>query len=122
MSLRSPWQRAILRVIGDAAGYTGLILEPIAQAYVFDLYVPVGKRIKSLHCIISGGTSITAALQKNGVAITGMSGSVVPAGLVLTAPTDGTENVVPGDILSLLCSAPVGSPVDLAFAVIGYYT
>ena len=121
MALRSPWQRAILRTIGDAAGYTGLILEPVAQAYTFDLYVPVGKRIKSMRCDISGGTSVDVALQKNGTTITGMSGTVTTAGLVLPAPVDGTENIVPGDILSLLCSAPTGSPVDLAFAVIGYY-
>lgn len=70
---------------------------------------------------ISGGTSATVTLQRNGVALTG-----VWAGISVTTTateTDGDdEALADGDKLSLEVNAVSGSPINMTFSVILRHT
>jgi hypothetical protein len=119
MAQEQPWVRAIKRVLGNDAGYVGLVEIPANKTYTVDLYVPVSKQIKQIWAKTSAGT-LTLAVQKNGVDITGLTAFAVTnvrASQSPTSPYNGTNDLSLGDVLTLIVTANAAG-ADLSFGII----
>ncbi len=118
MSKTNPWERAIKRVLGKDAGYVGLVETAADKTYPIDIYVPTNKIITGVAFKTLSGT-ITAKLQKNGVDITGLTAIAVTNVRAVTNPTapyNGTNSLVAGDVLTIITSGNAAA-LDLAFDI-----
>lgn len=114
--LLAPWQTAILRSLGED-GISGEIAAPANGSITVFLYVPFPCTITGLSGKTSAGT-LTASVQLDGVAVTGLDALAVSSVEINPTPTQGTTTAQAsaGQTLAIVVSA-VAAAANFAYVV-----
>lgn len=102
------------RVIFGPEDYAPFILAPAAQAYVIDTSIPFPMRLLNLAGVLTGTVTANVQRVRSGVtvSVTGLSAVALTSTLsntTPTAPSDGTDFFIQGDVLQVTLSSPVGA-------------